>query len=191
MSQSTSTAYSVPEALDTPAFREAWSEWCEHRREKQKPVTDRAARMQLKNLTPYGSAVAIATIERSIASGWIGLFPENISTVAAPRVRELELVERYTRDLFPTEAEAWAIVTQTIDALREAKSADEAGQIKEQLPPIVLAVANSIGFRNIAEGRSKDVRTEFCRLYRRQVEATVHRHLANRLPAHERMKVEG
>jgi hypothetical protein len=69
----------IPDCLGTAAFRSAWSEWLASRTEKRKPVTKRAAGMQLKKLATVGPAVAVAAIEQAIANDWQGLFPDKIA----------------------------------------------------------------------------------------------------------------
>jgi hypothetical protein len=62
--------------LDTEAFREAWSEWHAYRKERGlSRWTPRTVKMQIKELTDAGHDDAIASIKRSIAQGWAGLFP--------------------------------------------------------------------------------------------------------------------
>jgi len=55
-------------------FREAWSDWQQHRREIKKPLTSTSVRYQLKDLAALGEAGAIAKLTRSITSGWQGMF---------------------------------------------------------------------------------------------------------------------
>lgn len=66
----------IPPDLDSPEFREVWSEFVAHRREIRKPITARAARMMLKQLAAWGPSRAIAGIRRSIANGWQGIFED-------------------------------------------------------------------------------------------------------------------
>lgn len=66
----------VPPALDTPDFRRAWAAWLSDRVERKKPLTARAADLQLRKLAPVGPAAAVAAIEKAIASGWQGIYPE-------------------------------------------------------------------------------------------------------------------
>jgi hypothetical protein len=55
-------------------FQPAWAEWEEHRRELRKPLTELAAKKQLKQLGEWGPERAVAAIELSIRSGWQGIF---------------------------------------------------------------------------------------------------------------------
>ncbi|MCA9026219.1 MAG: helix-turn-helix domain-containing protein [Planctomycetaceae bacterium] len=70
----------IPESLDTPVFRDAWSNWCEYRSSKQIPVSKQACNEQLRNLKEVGPDEAVATIKRSIANDWQGLFPHKQPT---------------------------------------------------------------------------------------------------------------
>ncbi len=63
----------LPEWLD----RSAWTDWVADRKERRKPITERAAQQQLKTLAGYrdeGHAPA-QVIAHSIANGYQGLFP--------------------------------------------------------------------------------------------------------------------
>lgn len=64
------TSESFPEVLRTPKFCEAWSNWLADRKQRRKPVTDRAAKIQLKNLSAWGEQKAIQAIENAIEAGW-------------------------------------------------------------------------------------------------------------------------
>lgn len=68
------TAINMPEELDDPEFRAAWVEWCEHRKEKRKPLTERAAAKQIKECVSWGVEMSIAAIDNSIKNDWQGLF---------------------------------------------------------------------------------------------------------------------
>lgn len=64
-----------PPVLDTPEFRAAWEEWLAWRRtEKKKPVTPRAARLQLAELASFGLADAVEALRQSMRNDWTGLF---------------------------------------------------------------------------------------------------------------------
>jgi hypothetical protein len=70
-----------PAELDTPTFRAKWAEWeTERREQKRKPLTPRGAAAQLAELAKHGETAAIQAINRSIANGYQGLFPENTGT---------------------------------------------------------------------------------------------------------------
>lgn len=65
----------IPSSLDTPAFRTAWNDWVEYRRQSKKRLTPMTASKQLEFLASEGLEKAVAIIEQSIQKGWQGLFP--------------------------------------------------------------------------------------------------------------------
>lgn len=64
----------LPASLNEPDFAVLWNEWLLDRRARGKPVTDRAARLQLQKLESFGLAKAKASLRQSIQNGWQGLF---------------------------------------------------------------------------------------------------------------------
>jgi hypothetical protein len=72
-------AVPIPENLKTAEFLSCWSEWLEFRREKRKPVSARAAKIQLRKLSEIGPVQACATIDQSIQNDWQGLFPDKVN----------------------------------------------------------------------------------------------------------------
>lgn len=62
--------------FETDRFRKAWGEWVEHRKQIKAKMTPMAATKQLTMLKGLGEDAAVLCIERSIAAGWRGLFPE-------------------------------------------------------------------------------------------------------------------
>lgn len=56
------------------AFKTAWQEWEQFRREQKKKLTLISVNKQLKQLAQHSEAEAIAMIEQSIRNGWQGLF---------------------------------------------------------------------------------------------------------------------
>lgn len=67
----------IPDALDTPEFREAWSEWIGWRtNDGRKTYSARARRMALKRMIPWGAPAAVAAIEHSIAGEFQGIYPD-------------------------------------------------------------------------------------------------------------------
>lgn len=62
---------------DSAEFIEIWCEWCGHRAEIRKRLTERAAKMQLRRLEAMGHDRAIAAIRHSIAQGWTGIYEPN------------------------------------------------------------------------------------------------------------------
>ena len=85
----------IPGELDTPSFRAAWSDWLTHRKQIKKPVTELAAKKQLKALAKRGTHDAIRAIEHSIANGWQGIFdPDERTGRAAARTSRVEAEPR-------------------------------------------------------------------------------------------------
>lgn len=66
----------IPGGLDVPPFREAWAEFLEHRRQKRAPMTEKAAKMQLRQMSEWGPDRAVAAIQHSVANGWTGVFED-------------------------------------------------------------------------------------------------------------------
>lgn len=65
---------SIPENINTPTFIPHWEAWQQHRKEKREPVTPLACEHQLKDLSEWGEARAIAAIHHSIKNGYQGIF---------------------------------------------------------------------------------------------------------------------
>ena len=74
-SKTSTDSVTIPDTLDCPEFRQAWTDFMDHRKEIKKPITDRAKRMTLKRLSNGTVKDAIDAIEASIANGWQGLDP--------------------------------------------------------------------------------------------------------------------
>ena len=74
-------AIEFPSSLDTPEFRNAWTEWERHRRESRKPITPTSRKQQFSKLDALGPARAIAALQHSTACGYQGVFePGNQAT---------------------------------------------------------------------------------------------------------------
>ncbi|MEE9185238.1 MAG: hypothetical protein V3U39_12305 [Acidimicrobiia bacterium] len=67
------SAPELPTCLQTEAFRKAWAEWIEHRKQIHKKLTPLAVTKQLTRLAAMGETRALATLEHTIEKGWIGL----------------------------------------------------------------------------------------------------------------------
>ena len=63
----------LPKELDTPYFREAWSEWVQHRKEKRKPLRPTMVKQQLREMTDWGVQRSVDAIRYTIGRGWEGL----------------------------------------------------------------------------------------------------------------------
>ena len=69
---------SIPEALNTPAFLSAWDDFTAHRKSIRKPLSPKAAELNLKKCLELGPDTACSAIEQTIANGWTGIFePKN------------------------------------------------------------------------------------------------------------------
>ena len=70
----------IPESLDTPAFQSAWSDFIDHRKSIRKPMTPKAAQLNLNTCLGLGLDNSIRAIEQSIANGWTGIFEPKAAT---------------------------------------------------------------------------------------------------------------
>ncbi|MDI9588936.1 MAG: hypothetical protein QM234_08305 [Acidobacteriota bacterium] len=67
----------APQApFDTPAFREAWADWEQSRREARKPLKPTTIRLQFRKLQEMGHDRAVAALRYSAANGYTGIFEE-------------------------------------------------------------------------------------------------------------------
>lgn len=99
----------IPDKLNTPRFRKAWDDWLADRRDRRKPLTVRAQEIQLGKLARWGEQAAIASIERSIANGWQGLFePQDM-----PRDSDDALDPLPTKEMTEEEIEAAAAMIKS------------------------------------------------------------------------------
>lgn len=80
--------YPLPNVLDVPAFRAAWSDWFAYRSEcklgRWKPRTIEA---KLSELAEIGPTRATEAIRRSISNGWHGIFPNRADARTEGRYR--------------------------------------------------------------------------------------------------------
>ena len=66
---------SLPGALDTPAFRSAWIDWFEYRRERKLPKPKaKTIEAKLNEMVGWGADASVEQIRMSIANGWQGIF---------------------------------------------------------------------------------------------------------------------
>lgn len=93
-----------PATIDLPDWidREAWTTWCSDRKTRGKPITEAAARLQVKQLGEYLQAGHLpeAVIAHSIAGGFQGLYPPKSNTVHGGKPAESfrERDERMARE---------------------------------------------------------------------------------------------
>lgn len=65
--------YPIPQSLDTQEFREAWTDFCQHRTEKRKPLTETTCKKSMKWFLEIGVKRAIASLEYTTRMGWQGI----------------------------------------------------------------------------------------------------------------------
>jgi hypothetical protein len=80
-------------------FREAWSEWEQHRREIKKPLTPLAIKRQIKKIKAMGEAEAIASIDRSISARYPDIYLPNTKT--KPDHRQVKAAREYPEPQAP------------------------------------------------------------------------------------------
>ncbi len=61
------------DVLKTDAFRDAWSDWENHRKEIKKPLTKTSVKRQIRLLESWGERRGIAAIHHTILKGWTGI----------------------------------------------------------------------------------------------------------------------
>jgi predicted transcriptional regulator len=64
----------IPTELDCRDFRDAWTDFLTHRKEKKKPVTPTNERALLSKLREWGASSAAEALRASVMNGWIGVF---------------------------------------------------------------------------------------------------------------------
>lgn len=64
----------IPDVLDTPEFREAFSDWQKFKRERGQGYKPTGLRTLLKQLAEWGPEKSILAIQNSMASNYAGLF---------------------------------------------------------------------------------------------------------------------
>jgi phage replication O-like protein O len=79
----------LPENLKDKRFIESWKYWITYRKEIKKPVTESAAKLQLKKLSSIKEKGfnPIEIINKSIESNWIGLFEPKNTITAIPETK--------------------------------------------------------------------------------------------------------
>lgn len=72
----------IPPALDTPEFRDAWKLWKKHRTEIRKPLKPTQQTSQINLCVEWGLERALAALKHTMAMGWQGLREPDATTVA-------------------------------------------------------------------------------------------------------------
>ena len=75
---------SRPLPFPSDEFKAAWHDWKQHRKEQKNAVTPTSEKLAFTALTKMGEAIAIASINHSIASGWMGIHPAPQARSAPP-----------------------------------------------------------------------------------------------------------
>lgn len=83
-----------PDNLRTRPFEDKWAEWLGYRKAKRKPVSEIAAKKQLKSLGDVGVTAAIAAIDKAIESDWQSVHPRPISP-EKPKVETQNFKEKW------------------------------------------------------------------------------------------------
>ncbi len=86
---------------------EVWRRWVQCRREQGKPLKETTCTAQAKQLANHPNADAV--VERSIAAGWTGLFPEKVthaSSAQPGRQGPLSAVDRVKQAIADREAQS-------------------------------------------------------------------------------------
>lgn len=60
--------------MDNTEMLSLWSDWCAERSSQKKPLSERAAAIQIRKLVEWGEEAAMESIRASIANSWRGLF---------------------------------------------------------------------------------------------------------------------
>jgi hypothetical protein len=60
--------------FSSDAFKKSWMQWVDYRKEIKKQLKPTTVKAQWRELTKWGEANSIASIEQSIRNGWTGLF---------------------------------------------------------------------------------------------------------------------
>lgn len=82
-------------------FAKAWSEWQAYRRERRLPkLKPSSVRKQFRALGEWGEEAAIASIDRSIAQGWQGLFPPSPQQIKPAGTPVSGIMVPITRDTY-------------------------------------------------------------------------------------------
>ena len=104
---------SIPEALNTPAFLSAWDDFTAHRKSIRKPLSPKAAELNLKKCLELGPDTACNAIEQSIANGWTGIFEPKASTSTAVNGSKPKRDPRVPAHIPDHQAQMWILHQET------------------------------------------------------------------------------
>lgn len=74
--ESTPIVPKFPSHLDTPDFKNAWSDLIAYRKQKRNPMTQIGVTKLINKLEKWGPVRAVSAINHSIASGWTGVYED-------------------------------------------------------------------------------------------------------------------
>ncbi|MEF0147420.1 helix-turn-helix domain-containing protein [Pseudomonas guariconensis] len=77
---------------------ETWADWCKHRQEIRKPLTETSCKQQGQALAKHPAADAV--IKQSISNGWTGLFPDRVLPASAVRPGSFNDLPQHTDDMY-------------------------------------------------------------------------------------------
>jgi hypothetical protein len=79
-------ATAPPECLNTPAFLAKWAEYAAYRRKSRlRPLIPASIAKQWEEMAVWGHDAAIVAIDKTIKSGWQGIFPPKPDDMPRPR----------------------------------------------------------------------------------------------------------
>ena len=91
-SKTKADGFVLPTELDTPSMQEAWGDFITHRKQKQKGLTERSAKLVLNKLVvaKLTPDEAVTELNKAIECGWTSVFPkkEDTSIKAVKRTRK-------------------------------------------------------------------------------------------------------
>lgn len=90
----------LPDVLNVPEFKEAWSLWHEHLKQKKKPATPHARKLQLSKLAAMGLQRAVETLHNCIEHNWQSIYESDNgksngggASVSKPALSDYDMLE--------------------------------------------------------------------------------------------------
>lgn len=77
---------------------QVWVDWCKHRQEIRKPLTETSCKQQGQALANHPAPDAV--INQSISNGWTGLFPGKVLPAGAARPGSFNDLPQHTPDMY-------------------------------------------------------------------------------------------
>jgi hypothetical protein len=91
----------IPFELETPEFRELWTQFVQHRIEIKHRMTPTAAKRLLDKLVRWGADRAAAATRYSLENGWQGIFEEKLHGKAKTPDDERDVLAEYLAEHLP------------------------------------------------------------------------------------------